>query len=115
MHQPNKLHSDMLKDAVGYLRNTIPLPLRFTRKPSKISFLFAELNSGGAVLSEFHNHSFVEGEIVDVPLCKMHPDSLANLTDSSHAPPNKKTAVRFLADATSTSVTSFRGGPSCNL
>ena len=33
MHQPNKLHCDMLKDVVGYLRNTISLPLRFTRKP----------------------------------------------------------------------------------
>ena len=33
MHQPSKLHCDMLKDAVGYLRNTISLPLRFTRKP----------------------------------------------------------------------------------
>jgi hypothetical protein len=90
MHQPNKLHCDMLKDVVGYLRNTISLPLRFTRKPSKISFLFAELNSGDAVLSEFHNHSFVEGEIVDMPLCKMHPDPLVNLTDSSYAPPNEK-------------------------
>ena len=41
IHQPNKLHCDMLKDVVGYLRNTIHLPLRFTREPSKISFLFA--------------------------------------------------------------------------
>ena len=41
MHQPNKLHCDMLKDVVGYLRSTISLPLRFTRKPSKIYFLFA--------------------------------------------------------------------------
>ena len=80
MHQPNKLHCGMLKDVVGHLRNTISLPLRHTRKPSKISFLFAELNSGDAVLPEFHNHSFVEGEIVDVPLCKMHPDPLVNLT-----------------------------------
>ena len=39
-------------------------PCRYMRKPSKISFLFAELNSDDAVLSEFHNHSFVEGEIV---------------------------------------------------
>ena len=68
MHQPNKLHYGMLKDAVGYLRNTISLPLRYTRKPSEISYLFAELNSGDPVLSEFHNHSFVESEIVDVPL-----------------------------------------------
>ena len=55
-----------------------------------IEIMFAELNSGDAVLSEFHNHSFVEGEIVDVPLCKMHPDPLVNLTDSSYAPPNEK-------------------------
>ena len=42
MRQPNTLHCDMLKDVVGYLRSTISLPLRcFTRKPSKISFLFA--------------------------------------------------------------------------
>ena len=58
MHQPNKLHCDMLKDAVGYLRENISLPLRYTRKPSRISFLFAEFNSGDAVLSEFHNHRF---------------------------------------------------------
>ena len=79
MHQPNKLHCDMLKDVVGYLRNTIPLPLRYARKPPKISFLLAELNADDAVLSEFHNHSFVEGEIVFVPLCKMHPDPLVEL------------------------------------
>ena len=90
MHQPNKLHCDMLKGAVGYLRSTISLPLRYTRKLSKISFLFAESNSGDAVLSEFHNHSFVEGEIVNVQLCKMHPDPLVNLTDSSYSPPNEK-------------------------
>ena len=60
MHQPSKLHCDMLKDVIGYLQNTIPLPLRFTRKLSKISFLFAELKSGDAVLSELHSHSFVE-------------------------------------------------------
>ena len=115
MHQPNKLHRDMFKDVVGYLRNnTIALPLRFTRKPSKISFLFAELNSGDAVLSEFHNHSCVEGEIVDVPLCKMHPDPLVNVTDRSYSPQMRKTVVRFLADAISTSVILFRGGPSCN-
>ena len=105
----------MLKDAVGYLRNTIPLPLRYTRKPSKISFLFAELNTGDAVLSEFHNHSFVEveGEIVDVPLCKIHPDPLVNLTDSSYAPRMRKTVARYLADAITTLVILFRGGPSC--
>ena len=68
----------MLKDVVGYLRSIISLPLRHTRKPLKIYFLFAELNAGDAVLSEFHNHSFVEGGIVDVPLCKMHPDPLVN-------------------------------------
>ena len=44
MHKPNKPHCDRLKDAVGYLRSTIFLPLHYTRKPSKISFLFAELN-----------------------------------------------------------------------
>ena len=116
MHQPNKLRCDMLKDAVGYLRNTISRPLRFTRKLSKISFLFAELNSGDAVRSEFHNHSFVEGEIVDVPLCKMCPGPLVitKPTEAMHLR-MRKSAARFLADATSTSVTSFRGGPSCNL
>ena len=114
MHQPNKPYCEMLKDVVGYLRNTIPLPFHYTRKPSKISFLFAELNSGDAVLSEFHNHSFVEGEIVGVPLCKTHPDPLINLTDSSYAPPNEKSVARFLADATTTLVISFLGGPSCN-
>ena len=90
MLQPNKLHCDMLKNVVSYLRSTISLPLRYTRKPSKISFLFAESTSGDAVLSEFHNYSFVEGEIVDVPLRKMHPDPLVNLTDSSYAPPDEK-------------------------
>ena len=114
IHQPNKLHCDKLKNVVSYLRNTISLPLRYTRKPSKIFFLFAELNSGDAVLSEFHNHSFVEGEIVDVSLCKMHPDPLVNLTDSSYAPPRiRKTVARYLTDAITTLVISFRGGPSC--
>ena len=88
--RPGRLHCDMLKDAVGYLRNTIPLPLRYTRKPSTISFLFSVLNTGGVALSEFHNHCSVDGEIVDVPLFKMHLDPLVSLTDSSYAPPNDK-------------------------
>ena len=50
MHQPSKLHCGMLKDVVGYLRNTISLSLRYTHKPLKISFLFAQLNPGDAVL-----------------------------------------------------------------
>ena len=61
MHCPNKLHCGMLKDVVGYLRNTITLPLRYTRKPSRVSVLFAELASGDAALAEFHSHNFVEG------------------------------------------------------
>ena len=51
----------MLKDVVGYLRSTIALPLRYTRKPSRVSMLFAELASGDAALAEFHSHNFVEG------------------------------------------------------
>ena len=47
---PNKLHCDMLKGVVGYLRNTIALPLRYTRKPSRVSMLFAELASGDVQL-----------------------------------------------------------------
>ena len=80
----------MLKDVVGYLRNTITLPLRYTRKPSRVSMLFSELASGGAALVEFHSHNFVEGASKNVRLCNMHPDPLVNLTDSSYAPPNEK-------------------------
>ena len=61
MHCLNKLHCDMLNDVVGYLRNTITLPLRYTRKHSRVSMLFAELRSGDAALSEFHGQNFVEG------------------------------------------------------
>lgn len=90
MHCPTKLHCDMLKDVVGYLRNTISLELRYTRAPSPASFLFAELNAGDVALAEFHNHSFVEGKVVRVPLSNTHPDPIVNLTDSSYAPPNEK-------------------------
>ena len=83
MHCPNKLHCGMLKDAVGYLRNTIALPLRYTRKPSRVSMLFAELASGDAALAELHSHSCVEGAPKNVRLCNMHPDPFVNLTDSS--------------------------------
>ena len=61
MHCPNKLHCDIWKDVVGYLRNTTTLPLRYTRKPSPVSMLFAELVSGDAALAEFHSHNFAEG------------------------------------------------------
>ena len=91
MHCPNKLHCGMLQDVVGYLRNTtITLPLRYTRKPSRISMLFAELASGDAALVESHSHNFAEGASKNVRLCNMHPDPLVNLTDSSYAPPNEK-------------------------
>jgi len=80
----------MLKDVVAYLRNTITLPLRYTRKPSRVSMLFAELASGDAALVEFHSHNISEGASRNVRLCNMHPDPLANLTDSSYAPPNEK-------------------------
>ena len=40
MHQPNKLHCDMLKDAVGYLRSTISLPLRTTLHSQAIENIF---------------------------------------------------------------------------
>ena len=105
MHCPNKLHCGMLKDVAGYLRNTITLPLRCTRKPSRVSMLFAELRSGDAALAEFHSHSFVEGISQNVPLCNMHPDPLVNLTDSSYAPPNERTVVRSHGAAIVTSVT----------
>ena len=80
----------MLKDVVGYLRNTIALPLRYTRKPSRVSTLFAEFASGDAALAEFHSHNFVEGVPKNVRLCNMHPGPLINLSDSSYAPPNEK-------------------------
>ena len=90
MHCPNELHGGMLKDAVSYLRNTITLPLRYTRKSSRVSMLFAELRSGDAALAEFHSHNFDEGTSKNVPLCNMHPDPLVNLTDSSYATPNEE-------------------------
>ena len=43
VHCPNKLHCGMLKDVVGYLRNTITLPLRYTRKPLRVPMRFSEL------------------------------------------------------------------------
>ena len=52
--------------------------------------LFAELASGDAALVEFHSHNISEGASRNVRLCNMHPDPLANLTDSSYAPPNEK-------------------------
>ena len=90
MHCPNRLHCGMLKDVVGYLRNTITLPLRYTRKPLRVSVLFVELASGDAALAEFQSHNFVEGASTNVRLCNMHPDPLVHLTDSSYAPPNEK-------------------------
>ena len=90
MHCPNKLHCDMLKDVVDYLRNTTTLPLRYTRKPSRVSMLFAELCSGDVALAEFHSHNFAEGTSKNVRLCNMHPDPLVNLSESSFAPPNEQ-------------------------
>ena len=90
MHCPNKLHCAMLKDVVGYLRNTITLPLGYPRKPLRVSMLLVELASGDAALAECHSHNFAEGVSENVRLCNMHPGPLMNLTDSSYAPPNEK-------------------------
>ena len=104
MHCPNKLHCDMLKDVVGCLRNTITLPLRYTRKPSRVSMLFAELVSGDAALAEFHSHNFAEGTSKNARLCNMHLDPLVNLTDSSYHL-TKRTVVQSQGVAIITSVT----------
>ena len=94
----------MLKDVVGYLRNTIALPLRYTRKPSRVSMLFAELASGDAALAKFHSHNFVEGAPKNVRLCNIHPGPLVTLTVATHRR-TKRTVVRSQGAAIITLVT----------
>ena len=85
MHAPTKFHCDMLKDVIGYLRQTMRLDLTYTRGPSLASALFAELGSNDHALAEFHSHDFKED-----PVRQAHPDPIAGMADASYAPPNEK-------------------------
>ena len=89
MHAPTKLHSNMLKDVVGYMRQNMATKLKYTQASSMASLLFSELSSGDNSLTEMHSHNHDDNKPRYRP-DKKHPDPIFGMSDSSYAPSNEK-------------------------